>query len=288
MEKLVCVIATVFVFTACGVAGEGGFESSKSEFYELKTEGSEEVFYFQYPSNGVVQQEGNSGSITYGGCEVRFGFGSGMVEEEGVEIKVHKKDGRRFEAWFEDDVLFFYSGVLEGNDYLFWSYEDGADVARCIDLVDDAVYSFTDEPLYINEKHSFKVDLLLDYKVEDLPSGDGILMKKWIGDNVCTDEEGNEYTCGYKVEITVFGSENVMGWADMPAYLAEKYPGYSTEFSGEGVFVNEGLGGDAVRHYIFMDDGADIIYEAALRVPSFNYAEHKGTFDELVKTIEIF
>lgn len=145
----------------------------------------------------------------------------------------------------------------------------------------------------IGEKSpSFKVLPLEGYKVEYLPSGDGIYMKKWVDDVMCEDEDGKEYKCGYRVEIAVLTFENAMKWKNISEYVNEKYPGYTLEFVDfgglSGVYVDETVGGkDAIRHFFVINKSGDLIYDAYLKVPSIYYGRHKDGFDEFTKKIVI-
>lgn len=286
MKKIFLMLILVLFGSSC-IGSGGGLVWDQSALYELKVN-EDKIYYFQHPLEAEVSEENGSGYVEFDGCKANFDHTIGRQADEFVDLKVRRENGKRYEAWYVDNDLILYAGFIEKADYVFWIYEDGGDVSRCIDLVNNLTESFISDPIYFNDRFSFKSGLLYDYKLEYLPSGEGILMKKWIGDNICEDEFGNEYECGYKVEISVYGFKNLMEYKDVYEYINEKYSGYNAEFSDPGVFVDEGSDEDAIRHYFVMNDNSDIIVEAYMKVPSFNYGEHKEEFDEFVKTIEVF
>jgi len=302
--KRILLILPLFLFASCVSTGGGYVSFDKSEFYEIKAGGEDEAegedlaeagvsYFVSYPQSGVIEESDGVFDMTYKNCLVSFGEDLDYEADlDGVvEIKRHDEGGVSYQAWYKDDLLVRYGGLLERYDYNFWlfDYEDG--VSDCILILEGMAESFTDKPFYYNEKFGFKVDLLSDYKLEYLPSGEGVLMKKWIV-GVCADEWGEEYECGYKVEIYVFGGENVMQYQNLADFIANKYGGFSAEFAdfgnGAGVFIDEGAGEDAIRHYFMMNTDSGVIYEAYLKVPSNRYSDHKAGFDDFVSSFEIF
>ncbi|MFH1218786.1 MAG: hypothetical protein V1679_03015 [Candidatus Peregrinibacteria bacterium] len=132
----------------------------------------------------------------------------------------------------------------------------------------------------------FSYEVLEGYK-EDLLSN-GVCLKKWMEDGVCKDEEGEEYTCGYKVEIRALMNENLVGWEDVYDYVSDKYEGYSMDFGEDGVYVDEGYGGDAVRHYFVMRENGGDVFEAYIKVQSQYFGRHEGEFGEFGSGLKIF
>ncbi len=294
------------MFASCISTGGGYVSFDKSEFYEIKVGGEDELgdedlveaeaevsYFVSYPQLGVIEESDGVFEMTYNGCFVEFG--EGLNYEAGlndfVEIKRHDEGDVSYQAWYEDDILVRYGGLVDGYGYNFWLFDYENGVSDCILILEGMAESFTDKPFYYNEKFGFKVDLLSDYKLEYLPSGEGVLMKKWI-EGVCADEWGEEYECGYKVEIYAMAFENMMGYVNLADFIANKYGGFSAEFAdfgnGAGVFIDEGAGEDGIRHYFMMNANSSVIYEAYLKVPSVNYSAHKMGFDEFVPSFEIF
>ncbi|MFH1534089.1 MAG: hypothetical protein ABID64_04100 [Nitrospirota bacterium] len=291
MKKFLYILS-LFVFSSC-ISGGGYVTFDKCEFYEISREDSEVIYYISYPQAGSIEEGDGVLTMDYLNCSVEFGEGLNYKPDPNdfIEIKTHEGNGVSYQAWYKEDLLVRYGGSLANYDYKFWLSDFEGGVSDCILVLETMAESFTDTPFYHNKDYGFKIDLLPDYKMEYLPSGEGVLMKKWVEENMCTDEFGEEYECGYKVEIYVFASENVMGYQNLAEFLANKYSGYSAEFVnfGEdaGVFIDEGSGEDAIRHYFMMGEGTGVVYEAYLKVPSVNYSAHKEEFDELVVSFEI-
>lgn len=304
--KRILLILSLFLFASCISTGGGYVSFDKSEFYEIKVgveseaEGEDSVeiegemsYFVSYPQSGVIEEADGVFEMDYKNCLVEFGEDLDYEADlDGVvEIKRNDEGNVLYQAWYEDDLLVRYGGVLNVYDYNFWlsDYENG--VSGCILILEGMAESFTDKPFYYNEKFGFKIDLLPDYKLEYLPSGEGVLMKKWI-EGVCADAWDEEYECGYKVEIYVMAFENMMGYVNLADFIANKYGGFSAEFAdfgnGAGVFIDEGAGEDAIRHYFMMGEDSSVIYEAYLKVPSVNYSAHKEGFDMFVPSFEIF
>ena len=253
----------------------------KSEFYEISKEDSEISYYISYPQGGSIEEVDDVLTMDYLNCSVEFGDGLDYESDPNdfIEMKTHEKNGVSYQAWYKEDLLVRYGGSLDNYDYKFWLSDFEGGVSDCILVLETMAESFTDTPFYHNKDYGFKVDLLPNYKMEYLPSDEGVLMKKWV----------EEF--GYKVEIYVFGTDNVMEYQNLAEFLADKYSGYSAEFvsfgNDAGVFIDEGSGEDGIRHYFMMGDGDGVIYEAYLKVPSNYYSGNKEEFDELVASFEI-
>lgn len=280
------------MFSGC-VSGGAYVSFDKCEFYELVDEDSEDIFYVSYPQGGEIIEKESASMMNYLSCSVEFGEGIRYGEaSDFVEKKTHEKNGVFYVATYEDDLLVRYGGMLDNYDYNFWISDSENGVSDCIFVLETMAESFTDTPFYHNKDYGFRVDLLPEYKMEYLPSGEGVLMKKWMGENICVDDWDEEYECGYKVEIYVFGADNIMEYQNLAEFLASKYSGFSAEFvsfgENPGVFVDEGSGEDGVRHYFMIEDGGSVIYEAYLKTPSQYYSQNKEEFDELMKSFKIF
>jgi len=173
--------------------------------------------------------------------------------------------------------MVLYKLYLESYGYSFWCY-DQEGVLACKELVEQISATFTDRPLYINERFGFSFELLMDYKMEQMPSGEGAIQKKWFEED------------GYAVQISVYAEDNIMEYQDALALYRDKYEGFDSDF-GEvdgktAVYVNEGQGNDAVRHMIMMSRDGSTIIRAELRVPSFYFTRHKEEFDEFTRKIK--
>ncbi len=302
MKKFLYILS-LFVFTSC-VSGGGTYVSfDKCEFYEIskgetegtevseeieETEVAEGIYYVSYPQAGSIEEVNDVLVMDYQNCSVEFGEDLNYESElnDLIEIKTHEKNDVSYQAWYKEDLLVRYGGSLINYDYKFWLTDFEVGVSDCILVLDTMAESFTDTPFYHNKDYGFKVDVLPEYKMEYLPSDEGVLMKKWVVD-MCMDEWGDEYECGHKIEIYVFGTDNIFGYQNLAEFLADKYSGYSAEFVGSGVFVDEGSGEDGIRHYFMMENGGSAIYEAYLKTPSQYHSANKEEFDELMKSFSI-
>lgn len=279
-----------FLFNACGVNG-GNLVWEKSALYEINDQNLVKKYYFQYPLEAEVSYKEGSGYINYQYCRVDFAQKISIETPADIDKKSVDKNNKIRESWLKGNTLIFYSAYAEDKSFVFFTYNEEKDVSSCVSFVDKVIDSFTDKPFYYNEKFGFRADILPEYKMEDLPSGEGILIKKWVEDEVCKDEKtGEEYKCGaYKVEISLSASSNIMGYKDVADFVSKKYEGYNTEFIDNngvsGIYVDEGNGKEAVRHLFMMSEDNQILYEASLRVPSIFYARHKDEFDKLIRSI---
>ncbi|MBT4917760.1 hypothetical protein HN709_04370 [Candidatus Peregrinibacteria bacterium] len=286
MKRLVLLILSVFVFTACVSTAGPSLVWGSSEFYEIDRGEGIPNYYFQYPDGADVNSAGLMGTASYQGCTANFYDHITLTPFEDVEIKIADIEEKKRESWFRNNMLVMYAGY-GSDDFVFWVYEDGKDMGRCIDLVDKLAGSFTNMPYYQNDKFGFKVGVLADYALDYMPSGEGITMTRDIAVKVEEAEGGEEEVLtSYPLEIAVFGWNNVMKYENMAEFIADKYAGFSVEFVGEGVFVNEGSGDDAIRRYFAMNDDKTVMFESYLKVNSKNYSEHKTIFDEFVRSIE--
>ncbi len=279
-----------FLFSGCGQFNKT-IIFDKIDFY--KDEITDEEYYFSYPLGAEVVDDSY---FVYEGCKVYFGMVVPMISNEDVyDIRNYKENGVSYRALYMDNVLEYYYASPEVEDilYTFVAFDEEIGVSQCTELVNFVAESFTKDPAYYNDQFGFKIDILPDYKMEDLPSGEGILMKKNVDKEICKDEKtGEEFPCNpYFIEISVFASNNIMKYKDVSDFVSKKYEGYSIEFLDNnginGIYVDEGNGKEAIRHFFMMSKDKEILYEALLKVPSVYYTKHKEEFDALVRSIRI-
>jgi len=296
MKKLILFgLCTVFLFACTQV--QTGMTWDKSNFYEIgipDSEGEEVVYYFEYPSFAKVQEDGGSGTIdiSEGSCK-KIGFGdfkSIDLAENGAEKDLKEVDGGILERWIKDDNIILYAGYNEETNFGFWVYEgEDKDQLGCAEYIEKALNSLTDVPTYFNDRYSFGVEILSDYKAEDLPDDGGVLLKKWVETEVENDE-GDMEPFGYKVELMVSAQDNIVGYRDVLHFIGEKYSGYTAEFTDlderTGVYVDEGMGDEAMTHFFLMED--DIIYDVSIKVISQYYSLYVDEYKEMAESIEIF
>lgn len=225
---------------------------------------------FRHPLGALILDDSLPKAISFDGCKVFFGK-EYLKDESGFEVKERGADKFNFRAFYKNDEIVYYLALLKGEDFGFWLEEN---VEVCLDFMDSITDFFTDKPLYYNERFRFQVQLLTDFKVENLADGEGVLLKK-------IHEEPN-----FAVEIGAFGTENVLGFTDLADFLEKKYPGYSKEFLNNGVFVDESLSTtEAIRHYFVVSN--DTIYEAYMKIPSVRYDLYKDVFVDFAGTLAV-
>lgn len=140
---------------------------------------------------------------------------------------------------------------------------------------------------YVNEKYDFKANLLPGFtKIDYLPDDGGVVMTKTARGEIQVKNQmvPDEYT----VEVGILVSPNYNKFSELNDFVMDKYPENSKQFYGDGIYVDEGGTGDAVRHYFMMTKGGDDIVEAYLRVLSVHYPIHQAGFDAFTKTIKLF
>jgi len=286
MKRLIFLLS-LLAFTACTSSGPV-LTWDSSGFYEIDRGEGIPNYYFQYPEGANVNSAGIMGTASYQGCTVNFHDHVAPPLSVDMDVKSAEINGQKRESWFKNNVLVLYSAYGNEN-FVFWAYEEGKNMSHCIDLVDKLSQSFTDRPYYQNDRSGFRVGVLSDFDLEYMPSGEGIIMKKDVAVEVVESEEvdgEDEVISSYPVEMSVFGWKNTMNYENMAVFISDKYSGYSVEFAGNGVFVNEGDAGNAIRRYFLMSEDKKTMFEAYLKVNSKNYSEHKGVFDEYIWTIE--
>ncbi len=255
----------------------------KSRFFELENCLEGNSCYFQYPVDALVYEKEGVGNVDFSDCVVDFG--SNFAPEEGLEVKLRQvsdeESGSKkfFESYFNQNTLVYYVGGVEGVDNKFWVYREGEDVSKCTALVDDLVNSFTTKPMYYNDRFSYKCEILPDFKMENMVGGDGIVMRR-------RDQSEDEDVGTYNVEVGVISFENVVDYQDLSHYVQKEYPGYTVDFSGNGVFINEVVSPNAIRHFLMMNEGRDKIFKAYLKVPQKCYNDHLQWFDDWILSAE--
>jgi hypothetical protein len=282
--KKILILLIAFLFSGCQFVNENIASWDEVEFYQIKPlNEADPSYYFQYPKRAKVEFSGENGTLIYNECKVFFGKNLNVIKSEDYDVIREKDKNIGFESWFFENALVLYSALLNDYGYYFWLYDEEKDVSSCMDMVDFIVYSFTNKPFYINEKYSYRVNLLSDYKLDYLANESGILQKKWI-------EEPNEKNVveGYKVEIVLSAEENLLDKADVYEVVKERYSGYSMEFFGDGVFVDEMILDNSISHYFVMSSDKNVILEANITVPKKKYSLYKESFNEFVSTIEFF
>ncbi len=268
----------------------------KTQFYKIDDKDLNKTFYFEYPDVAKVSFIRGRGDLNYQDCHVSFGtkqrWKSIIQPQENEEIKTKSDAGRVFESVYRDDILSVYSADLRLFGYVLWLYDEGKDVGRCAEFIDKIAYSFTDKPMYVNEKYDFSVVLPTVYKVEYLPDDGGVLFKGWSdGDDfdITKNKAAKHNLGGYNYNIKFVAYENVMKYDSLSDMLAKKYGGFTKQFyylnEKTGVFVDENVNATrAIRHFFVFSPDASIIYEANLDIESFHYFAHVQEFDVFVKT----
>lgn len=157
-------------------------------------------------------------------------------------------------------------------------FEDSATLTEA-QVVQEAEPDFD----YVNNKFSFALNFPEGYEIEYLENDSGVLIKKGF-----EYEDSKKGIIKYKVEVVVLPFDNLLEFENLSEFIVSQYFDYSVEFKENGVFVDEGSGSDAIRHFFWLSDDKKIIYEAYLRCPSVRYNEHKEFFDKIVEDFEIF
>ncbi len=288
MKKLFFTLFSVVLLSSC--SSEEVVLWQDSVFYELEfTDEGIEKYYFKYPEGSFVKPGEVEGTLTYEDCKVSYAKTStynferlnayeGFLEKERNEL-----DGSYYEAWYSGDLLIAYLGVDEDLDFAFWSFDEATGVVGCIDLVEFMTSSLTNKPIYYNDEYGFSVQLLEDYEVENMSTGNGVLMRKMVElENV------NER---YEREIIVSAVKNDVGYQDLAEFIANEYTGFETEFVDHegfyGVYINQSFGKEAVRHFFAMSDDKSVIYMVNIRVPSLYFGSEKDILPQVVETMTI-
>jgi hypothetical protein len=289
VKKIFTSILSLLILTACsGSAGQVTW--SKTSFYQVVIGGAD--FYFLHPEEASLNEISDGVKIFYDGCKVFAGDYSDLFGSKQLIDENKIKEDLEYTAWYREDVLVAYDIRVISKNYLFRVGDGSESIVNCTQLVDAIGESFTSELGYINEKYDFSLVLPSDFDVEYFADDTGLVLRKWVKVELTAEdiEEGKEPQ--YKVEIVVMPTENSEGYDDISSFIGSEYPGFSIEFkdAGEfsGFFVDEGSGGDAIRHFFALSDDKSVIHELYLKLPSPNYNEHKASFDELINQMKIF
>ncbi len=140
----------------------------------------------------------------------------------------------------------------------------------------------TDENFFVNQEYGLKIPKLENFVGEETENG-VIFKRPNTAQRIYKSEKINE---NYTVEIGVTAEENLLGYADLGDFLNKEYAGFSFEFSGRGVYVDEYSGTDSVHNFFVIGDGGAMIYHAYLRVPSYFYDVHREGFEDFVERVE--
>lgn len=281
MKNFYCFLLTLLFLTACG--GDVPVYENQT-FHKFSIEGKDHYFY--YPSSAEVAGEkirffDDSGcmSLSFGDFEKNRELM--MVDEvEDLRLENAESGDANFESWYLDGDLVLYAKSFQNKKFGVWAFADFKDVLACASSVDNVFASVTDKLAYVNDKYSFSMNLPDDFRVQYLENG--VILKKTI----LAGEDS------YDVEIVVMPFENLSEYTALTDYIAFKYADYNvipvSYANGEGYYVDEGLGHDAVRHFFTANEGATIIYEIYLKVPSVRFATHLEGFEAIIKGLRIF
>ncbi len=275
MKKAIIFLISLFLLAGCTPSAGTVSGTLKYTFYQIPELPG---MSFRHPVEALVLEETVPKAVSFDGCKVYFGK-EYVKNEEGFELKEKEDDQFNFKAFYKDDEIVKYLAILKGQDFGFWIEEK---VEACLDFMDSVTDSFTDKPIYYNERFGFQVELLPDFKVENLGDGEGVVMRK--GYEVQRTEEVQQKQ--FVVEIGAFGAENVLKYSTLADFLADKYTGYTMEFFQDGVFVDESLSkSEAVTHYFILRE--DTIYEAYMRISSADYNLYKDAFRNFAATLVV-
>lgn len=289
MKKILFVLTGLLLLSSCAMGEKETVVVAieKTNFYELDGAGIE--LYFKYPDQAKVvltDERMSEGEVQYQECNVEFGFSPVKKGEEALvfddDISNSQKD-RSYYSYFQDNELVGYVVAYDPLNFGFWT-ENEIVSAQCMDFVDFLSESITDSSDYRNTDFGFSVPLVDGYDVEYLSEGRGIVMRKWfeVADTDRDMEHEERFPKQYRVEIQISAFLNDGMWVDLSDFIGKEYAGYSVEFFGDGIWVNEDSGDDAIRHFYMMSENNEIIYEAYLKVPRVYFGWHSDFFDENV------
>jgi len=305
MKKIILIIITVLFLVSCGqFLDSPGFEDP--EIYKISYDAVD--LFFDYPKGALIAEKNGQGELYYNSCRIKFASSDSESYEKFLFVKddswvsnMKNENGIEFKAWIFDSKLVAYEAKKVDFNYVFWIYDNGDDVSDCTDILDKMINSFTDKSVYQNDKFSFSVKILADYKIEYLLNGNGVLMKKWI-DKEQLEKEGIDKKAlrrlnmpnieGYKIELIAKAYANVEGYKDLADMINQKYSGFTTEFGTynniNGVFIDEGADGVALRHFFVFSEDSKNIYELTLEVPRAFFSRNKDVFEELLSSFLLF
>lgn len=286
-------LGSIVFLSGCGSIVNSGQEMmGDTDFHKIKFNDKE--FFFQYPKRAVVVDDPGYVDLSYiPGCgRVYFGdysvSGMGkMKAQNAFEVSSKKSGNKAMEVWYKDGFPVFDLVTYSDNGGSFWLYNDKKDVSPCMETFNFIVNSFTDEPRYKNDEFSFSVRIPELYKVTELPSGDGLILKKTI-------QTQDPKLPVYDVNITFIAFDNLKNYENIADYVGERYAGYTVRFKdyGEfsGFFVDESTNvtGMAISHFFTLGKSKDAIYQADLQLPSKFYNTHGAGFEGLVAGLKFY
>lgn len=290
MFKKFLLVIVVFLSGCGAILNSGQGMVSATDYYKMKLAGKE--YFFQYPKQAVIVDSQGYVDLSYIlGCgRVYYGdySTSKMVDikaENAFKVSTKRDGNKSMEVWYLDNSPVFDLVSFTDSGVSFWLYSDKNDVTACMDSFNSIVDSFTSEPRYVNGKFGFSVRLPEHYKLMELPSGDGVILKK----SLKTDDPKVPM---YDVNITFIGMDNFKNYQNIADYVGEKYPGYTLRFKDfgkfSGFFVDESVNVTqmATSHFFTLGGGTSTIYEASIELPSKFYTKHGQGFEELVATLK--
>lgn len=285
--KKIFALLPLLLLTACASQGPA-VTWEKTSFYELDLNG--ESYFFRYPEDASISDASDGLRIFYGDCKI---FAGQDLQDFSDMTPAEKDRGEmKLIAWYKEDLLSAYDAEVTEFNYKFRVGDGSTDVSACIDLVEAVAESFSSQLDYVNEHYAYSLNLPSDFDVQYFEEEDGLVLRKTVQLELTAEEIEDEKEPQYRVEIVVAPFENVDNYYDVNSFVKEKYSGYSVEFAefdgGSGFYVDEGAGGDAIRHFFALNRDRSAIFEAYLKLPSSFYNEHKETFDAFVSEIKFF
>lgn len=286
-------VGVVLIFSGCGnIVSSGGEMMGETDFHKFRV--TDKDYFFQYPKRAVVVEGNGYVDLSYiPGCgRVYFGDykASGMEKikaQDAYTVSVKRSGNKDMEVWYKDDFPVFDMVGFSDKGVGFWLYSNKQDVTPCMETFNFMVASFTDEPRYKNDKFSFSVKIPEQYKLIELPSGDGLILKKSL-------QTEDPKLPTYDVKITFMAFDNLKKYQNIADYVGEKYPGYTVRFKdfGEfsGFFVDEStnMTGMAISHFFTLGKSKEAIFQADLELPSKVYNKHGAGFEGLVASLKFY
>jgi len=273
------------VLTSCAPVIDTPVIDEKMVSYNIDFDGRS--YYFYYPESANVV-EGDSGwGMKYGSCLVNLSKNKIQYDDAVFDgnVETVTSDDVVFKAVYNENILRFYSAEIALPGFYIWT-SGSSSVSSCVDIVNVVARSFSTDPDYSNDKWRFSAFLPIDYKFEELPSGEGVLLKKWVEVSADDVREGEpDQMGGYKIEMSLWGEQNLRGWSNVGELVAEKYPGYVVDFNDGGVYVDDGSGEEAFKRFFYMSRDGKIIYEAYLKVSSIRFPDHEQEFIDFIKGV---
>jgi len=263
-KLLVSIIFTVFFLSACAFSSVTVYWANV-EFANVKNVDAIDLF-FEYPDEAVL----TSDYLFYQSCKVFFGDSGNLVMENEPDKHDISDENYVYDAWYNEKKLIAYSVLVENYSYKFWILSD-KDLSFCVPFVDEIASSLSENIVYKNKRYNFLLNLPINYSVEYFMNNAGLSLKN---DNV---------------EIVVMPIDNIFDYSSLGAFINQKYEGFSLEFVEYddiyGVYINEGKGDNAIRHFFSMPDDNSFIFEAYLKIPSNMYSDYKNDFDLMMQSL---